>query len=140
MQRTDPPRRRRLMYQRLVFTRSRSFARRTERLSISMRWSAWIPVRRPGLHLTRLTPRRHNGRGSGQCRVCHRQLQSLTDGVQAARHRERLKLLDCRRSSPCRELGPSSGWTPPSCGGPMTRSSASSLVDVVWRMGQTPSV
>ena len=37
MQRTDSPRRRRLMYQRLVFTRSRSFARRTERLSISMR-------------------------------------------------------------------------------------------------------
>ena len=31
-------------------------------------------------------------------------------------------------------VGSSSGWTPPSCGVPTTRSSASSLVDVVWRM------
>ena len=49
-------------------------------LSISIRWSAWIPVRRPGRLLTLLLPFRHHGRGTRQCRVCHRQRQSLTDG------------------------------------------------------------
>ena len=37
--------------QRLVSARSRRFARRTERLSVSKRWSAWIPVRHPGTSL-----------------------------------------------------------------------------------------
>ena len=69
-----------------------------------MRWSACIPVRRPGLLLTLLSPCRQHERGSGQCRVCHRQLQSLTNGLGVKRHREALKLLDCRHSSPCREF------------------------------------
>ena len=34
----------------------------------------------------------------------------------------------------CRELGPSSGWTPSGCGGPATRANSSSLVGDVWGM------
>ena len=57
---------------------------------------------------------------------------SVTEnGLWRERRRETLKLLDRRHSRPCWELGPSSGWTPPSCGGPTTRSSASLLVEDV---------
>ena len=129
MQRTNSPRRRRLMYQRLASARSRHFERRTERMSIWMRRSAWIPVR---LLVALLLRCRHHGRRTDQCRMGHRLLQSLTDGL--GWNRETLKLFICRPSSRFRVLGPSSGWIPPSCNGPTTRSSATSLVDVVWRM------
>ena len=37
------------------------FREETDRLSISMRWTAWIPVRHPGLSLTLLSPCRYHG-------------------------------------------------------------------------------
>ena len=119
MQRTNSPRRQRLMYQRLASARSRHFERRTERKSISMRRSSWIPVR---LLVALLLRCRHHGRRTDQCRMGHRLLQSLTDG--SGGNRETLKLFICRPSSRFRVLGPSSGWIPPSCNGPTTRSSA----------------
>ena len=132
------------------FSRSpRSFSKWAERLSISMRWSAWIPVRHPELLLTLPFPWRHHGRVSGQCRVCHRQLQSLTNELGLKRNRETLKLLDCRHSNPCnpcRELGPSSGWTPPSAVGTRQDSASLHLLTSSGRChdqltsGDTPSV
>ena len=53
--------------------------------------------------LALLLARRHHGRVSGQCRVCHRQLRSPANEVGLKEHSETLKLLGCRLSSPRQE-------------------------------------
>ena len=72
--------------------------------------------------------------GTDQCRVGHRPLQSLTEWIGLKRNRKNIEVVRLSTLKSVPSVGFILSVTPPSCGGPMTRSSASSFVDVVWRM------